>query len=220
MKNKARGARPFGAPLQPPGRGAAHLTKDGVDQIRRIKASLSRRERDAPPYGGALGWTLEENTANSYLVSNGSGRGAFLHSTTITHSLHEHEKKLTTLVKPFQLMKKLDPWFVTEALLFIGGRPFGGARPEEKGPSSDYPKIFHIFGFLFIASEGVPPFSFISLLCWEINVKEGPRPWGLSPFSFLFFLTKKLKKKTYKWALQQLGGALRCRPSFSTVLRE
>nr|UYR50771.1 hypothetical protein [Morchella crassipes] len=26
--------------------------------------------------------------------------GAFLHSTTITHSLHEHEKKLTTLVKP------------------------------------------------------------------------------------------------------------------------
>jgi hypothetical protein len=34
---------------------------------------------------------------------------AFLHSTTITHSLHEHEKKLTTLVKPFQLMKKLDP---------------------------------------------------------------------------------------------------------------
>nr|YP_009722251.1 hypothetical protein [Morchella importuna]QGN66653.1 hypothetical protein [Morchella importuna] len=51
--------------------------------------------------------------------------------------------------------------------------------------------------------------------------KGGARPWGPpSPFSFLFFLTKKLKKKTYKWALQQLGGALRRRPSFSTVLRE
>nr|YP_009722369.1 hypothetical protein [Morchella importuna]QGN66771.1 hypothetical protein [Morchella importuna] len=74
--------------------------------------------------------------------------------------------------------------------------------------------------FLFYCFRRSPPFSFISLLCWEINVKEGARPWGPSPFSFLFFFNKKIKKKTYKWALQQLGGALRRRPSFSTVLRE
>nr|YP_009722269.1 hypothetical protein [Morchella importuna]QGN66671.1 hypothetical protein [Morchella importuna] len=82
------------------------------------------------------------------------------------------------------LKKKRGPFSVFFALsgaLFSGGpkkRP-----PFHRGRSR--PRT------LFYASEGAPPFSFISLLCWEINGKEGARPWGPSPFSFWFFLTKK-----------------------------